>query len=147
LIPLLIANVIIMAYISTNHRLNPLLPINDPLANSLSVTVPRWVDFLHFNFSYHTEHHLFPGMSSKYYPLVKNYTKKIWPDRYHEMSMWKAFKVLWQTPRAYKDGIEFIEPRKGYVYSSLGYGLNPDKVRSRKQVYQKQRDKTESMKE
>ena len=70
-IPLLIANFIVMAYIATNHRLNPIVPVNDPLANCLSVTVPRWVDVLHFNFSYHTEHHLFPAMSSKYYPLVK----------------------------------------------------------------------------
>ena len=38
LIPLLIANTVVMAYIATNHRLNPLVPINDPLANSLSVT-------------------------------------------------------------------------------------------------------------
>ena len=75
-IPLLIANFIVMAYIATNHRLNPIVPVNDPLANCLSVTVPRWIDVLHFNFSYHTEHHLFPAMSSKYYPLVKRKLKK-----------------------------------------------------------------------
>lgn len=28
------------------------------LANSLSVTVPSWIDWLHFNFSHHTEHHM-----------------------------------------------------------------------------------------
>jgi fatty acid desaturase len=132
LIPLLIANVIVMAYISTNHRLNPLVPVNDPLANSLSVTVPRWVDVLHFNFSYHTEHHLFPGMSSKYYPLVKEHIKKMWPDRYHEMPLGKALVALWKTPRIYYQGNELIDPLKGNAYGSLGNGLDPEEINCRK---------------
>ncbi|WP_026703159.1 fatty acid desaturase family protein [Salibacterium aidingense] len=131
LLPLLIANFIVMAYISTNHRLNPLVPVNDPLANSLTVTVPKWVDVLHFNFSYHTEHHLFPGMSSKYYPLVKEQIKKMWPDRYHEMPMSRALKALWQTPRVYFNQNELVEPYSNQSYGSLGNGLNPKKVKSR----------------
>ncbi|MFD3448112.1 fatty acid desaturase family protein [Microbacteriaceae bacterium 4G12] len=133
LIPLLIANFIVMAYISTNHRLNPLVPVNDPLANSLSVTVPRWVDVLHFNFSYHTEHHLFPGMSSKYYPLVKQHIKKMWPDRYHEMSMPKALMALWKTPRLYYQETELIDPHVRNVYGSLGNGLDPNDIQYRKE--------------
>ncbi|MDR4248461.1 acyl-CoA desaturase, partial [Bacillus thuringiensis] len=31
-IPLLIANFIVMAYIATNHRLTPIVPVKDPLA-------------------------------------------------------------------------------------------------------------------
>ncbi|KXG10752.1 acyl-CoA desaturase [Anoxybacillus rupiensis] len=132
LLPLLIANFIVMSYISTNHRLNPLVPVNDPLANSLSVTVPKWVDFLHFNFSYHTEHHLFPSMSSKYYPLVKEHIKRMWPDRYHEMPMLKALWALWKTPRLYYQQNELVEPRQGNVYGSLGNGLNPSSIEYRK---------------
>ncbi|MBD8070860.1 fatty acid desaturase family protein [Bacillus sp. PS06] len=131
LIPLLIANFIVMSYISTNHRLNPLVPVNDPLANSLTVTVPKWVDVLHFNFSYHTEHHLFPGMSSKYYPLVKEQIKKRWPDRYHEMPMIKALIALWKTPRLYFQGNELVDPRKGALYGSLGNGLDPSQIQAR----------------
>ncbi|NGQ96158.1 acyl-CoA desaturase [Brevibacillus sp. SYP-B805] len=133
LIPLLIANGIVMAYISTNHRLNPLVPVNDPLANSLSVTVPRWVDILHFHFSYHTEHHLFPGMSSKYYPLVKQHIKRMWPDRYHEMPLWKALIALWKTPRIYYQEKNLIDPRSRNVYGSLGHGLDPADIKYRKQ--------------
>ncbi len=125
-IPLLIGNAIVMGYISTNHRLNPLVPVNDPLANSLTVIVPKWVDVLHFNFSHHTEHHLFPAMSSKYYPLVKQYIKQLWPERYHEMPMTKALIALWKTPRLYYEQTELIEPREGYVYGTLGNGLNID---------------------
>lgn len=125
-IPLLIANFIVMSYISTNHRLNPLTPVNDPLANSLTVTVPKWVDVLHFNFSYHTEHHLFPSMSPKYYPVVKQHIKKMWPERYHEMKMSKAMKTLWNTPRVYFKGNELIDPNKETLFGTLGNGLYKD---------------------
>jgi fatty acid desaturase len=124
LLPLFIANAIVMGYISTNHRLNPITEVNDPLANSLTVTVPKWVDFLHFNFSYHTEHHLFPGMSSKYYPLVKEHIKSMWPERYHEMPIGKALVALWKTPRIYYEGNKLIDPRQGHVYETLGHGLD-----------------------
>ncbi|MBH0228869.1 fatty acid desaturase family protein [Halobacillus yeomjeoni] len=130
LIPLIIANMIVMGYISTNHRLNPLVPVNDPLANSLTVTVPKWVDVIHFNFSYHTEHHLFPGMSPKHYPLVKEKIKEMWPERYHEMPMGRALKALWQTPRVYSsEQTELVDPKKGSLYGSLGNGLNPKNIK------------------
>jgi fatty acid desaturase len=132
LLPLFIGNFILMAYISTNHFLNPHVQVNDPLANSLSVTVPNWVDALHFNFSYHTEHHIFPGISSKYYPLVKQHIKKMWPDQYHEMSMGQALKALWKTPRIYYRNIELIDPKENNVYGSLGNGLDPAALSYRK---------------
>jgi fatty acid desaturase len=133
LLPLLITNFIVMSYISTNHRLNPLTEINDPLANSLSVTLPKWVDVLHFNFSYHTEHHLFPGMSSKYYPLVKEQILKLWPERYHQMPMHLAMKALWKTPRLYYKEKELIDPKKGKIYGSLGHGLDPKAINFREE--------------
>lgn len=131
LIPLLIANAIVMGYISTNHRLNPHVPVNDPLANSLSVTVPKWIDVLHFNFSYHTEHHIFPSMSSKYYPLVKKHIKDNWPSLYHEMPMSSALKALWKTPRVYYNGKELIDPQAELVYGSLGNGLDHEAIEPR----------------
>lgn len=131
LVPHLIANAIVMGYISTNHRLNPLVPVNDPLANTLSVTVPRWIDVLHFNFSYHTEHHIFPSVSSKYYPLVKEHIKNNWPNRYHEMAMSSALKALWKTPRVYYNGKDLIDPQAELVYGSLGNGLNPEAIEPR----------------
>ncbi|MBO8173440.1 MAG: acyl-CoA desaturase [Bacillaceae bacterium] len=142
-VPLLIANFIVMAYIATNHRLNPLVPVNDPLANSLSVTVPRWMDILHFNFSYHTEHHLFPGMNPKYYPLVKEKIKEMWPERYHEMPFAKALVALWKTPRIYHQDTELLDPRRQHGYGSLGHGLDPDYIRSH-HVDLKQPDANES---
>ncbi|WP_078549942.1 fatty acid desaturase family protein [Litchfieldia alkalitelluris] len=144
LLPLLIANFIVMGYISTNHRLNPLVPVNDPLANSLTVTVPKWVDVLHFNFSYHTEHHLFPGMSSKYYPLVKQHIKRMWPERYHEMPLIRALIALWKTPRVYFNGNELVDPRKNHLYGSLGNGLDPNKITSRVEMLKKEDEAAEA---
>ncbi|MDO6658936.1 fatty acid desaturase, partial [Anaerobacillus sp. 1_MG-2023] len=69
----------------------------------LTVTVPKIVDILHFNNSYHTEHHLFPGMNPKYYTLVKEKIKTMWPDRYLEMPMTRALITLWLTPRVFHE--------------------------------------------
>lgn len=124
LIPLYIGNLIVMSYISTNHRLNPLTEVNDPLANSLSVTVPKWLDLLHFNFSYHVEHHLFSRVSSKYYPIIKDEILRQWPERYHQMPLSKALRLLWKTPRIYYNSIELIDPNSGNAYVSLGNGLS-----------------------
>lgn len=142
LIPLLIGNFIVMAYIATNHRLNPLTPVNDPLANSLTVTVPKWVDVLHFNFSYHTEHHLFPGMSSKYYPLVKAELKKHWADRYHEMPMLQALAALYKTPRIYRAKTELVDPVPGAAYGTLGHGLDPKNIQVKAEKSESSKPKT-----
>ena len=121
-----------MCYISTNHRLNPLVPVNDPLANSLTVTVPKWMDILHFNFSYHTEHHLFPGINPKYYGLVKKEILRLYPERYHEMPLIDALKLLWSTPRIYYNGDKLIDPNKKKIYNSLESGLNKKNILSNK---------------
>lgn len=138
LIPVAIANFIMSSYIATNHNLNPQMEVNDPLANSLSVTVPKWVNILHFNFSYHTEHHLFPGMSSKYYPLVKEKIKEFWPERYHEMPMERAMLTLLKTPRPYFNEDELVDMNNGKVFSVLGKGLDPKNVQSIKKLNLKQ---------
>ena len=36
-------------------------------------------------------------MSSKYYPLVKEKIKEMWPERYHEMPMTKALAMEYTT--------------------------------------------------
>lgn len=129
--PLFIANFVVMSYIATNHLLNPLTPVNDPLANSLTVQTARLLDVLHFNFSHHTEHHLFPAMNPKYAPKVKALVKELWPERYNEMSHWKALVVLWRTPRLYRDESNLVDPKRRLVYSVAGRGLDPDRVQGR----------------
>lgn len=131
-LPLMVANFLVISYISTNHQLSPLTDVNDPLANSLTVTVPRWVDVLHFNFSHHVEHHVFPGMSPKYAPAVKAKLKEMFPDQYQEMPFTQALAALWKTPRIYKDHTELVDPVREMAFGSLGNGLDPKRIEPRK---------------
>ncbi|HLO03718.1 MAG TPA: fatty acid desaturase [Symbiobacteriaceae bacterium] len=131
LVPAALSNFTVITYITTNHHLNPHTEINDPLANSLSVAVPRWVDVLHFNFSYHTEHHLYPGMSAKWAPLVKAELKKHFPGQYHELSLWKAMVLIWKTPRVYHNSTELVDIKTGVAYPTLGYGMTANKLEAK----------------
>ncbi len=92
---LLVASAVAMAYIFTNHFLNPLCEHADPLVGSLSVIVPPWVDWLHGNFSYHTEHHLFPGMNPRHYPEVSRLLQAHFPERYNRIPFGEAWRRLW----------------------------------------------------
>ena len=65
LIPMAVANAVIMSYIVTNHLLRPLSARRNTLATTMSVRTWRVLDLLHFHFSHHVEHHLFPGMSGR----------------------------------------------------------------------------------
>ncbi|WP_396032981.1 fatty acid desaturase family protein [Candidatus Cyanaurora vandensis] len=93
----------ILFYVYTNHMLCPMTALNDPLVNSLSLRVPKLFNLLHFNFSYHTEHHIFPGMNSDYYPLVQELLKTLYPDRFNLLDARAAWLLLLRTPRHYQD--------------------------------------------
>lgn len=90
-----VASAIVMSYVFTNHFLNPLQDENDPLAASTSVAVPRFVDWLHLHFSYHTEHHVFPAMDSRFTPLLSEKLQELFPDRYHRIPIGEAWRHLW----------------------------------------------------
>jgi fatty acid desaturase len=112
-LPALVANACVMGYILTNHALSPHTLVNDPLANSLSVTVPKWVDFLTLRFGFHVEHHLFPWMSSRHAPLVRDLVRARWPERYQSMPLWRALLAVHRTPRVYEDDKTLFDPRTG----------------------------------
>lgn len=118
-LPLVIANLVVMAYILTNHSLNPLTDTNDPLLNTLSVTTPRIFSLLHLNFGLHVEHHLFPAMSAAHAGTVRAALLNLWPERYQSMSLHKALWRLFTTPRIYKDPMTLIDPRDGTEYVTL----------------------------
>jgi fatty acid desaturase len=102
-LPLLVANAVVMGFILTNHSLSPLSDVNDPLFNSLSVTAPRWVEWLTMRFGFHVEHHLFPWMSSRHAPLVRSLILSRWPERYQSMPIGRALLALHRTGRVYKN--------------------------------------------
>jgi len=96
-LPMIITSVVVSSYVLTNHGLNPVDDGHDVVAASTTVTVPKVINRLHSNFSYHTEHHLFPTMNSKYYPLVGALFKERFPDRYHCIPFLHAWSGLWRN--------------------------------------------------
>ena len=110
-VPLLVANAMVMSYIATNHFLNPLTETNDPLANTLSVTAPRWLERLHLQFGYHVEHHLFPTVSGRHAPAVRDLLRRLYGDRYLTMPHTRALRLLYARPKLHDGHDVLIDPR------------------------------------
>lgn len=102
-LPIGIGHAGLMFYIYTNHLMCPMTEINDPLVNSTSLRVYKFIDLLHFNFSHHTEHHIFPGMNSDYYVMVRELLKADYAEKYNLLDAQEAWRLLLATPRHYKD--------------------------------------------
>jgi fatty acid desaturase len=109
ILPLSIGYAGVMFYIYTNHFLCPMTDINDPLVNSVSLKMPKVFDLLHFNFSYHTEHHLFPSINSDYYPLVQELLQTHYPESYNLIPFGEAWQLLLSTPRHYRDEVTLTD--------------------------------------
>jgi fatty acid desaturase len=108
-LPLSIGYAGVMFYIYTNHFLCPMTEVNDPLINSVSLKMPKIFDLLHFNFSYHTEHHLFPSINSDYYPLVQELLQAHYPESYNLIPFGEAWRLLMATPRHYRDEVTLTD--------------------------------------
>lgn len=94
-----VGTVIGLAYICTNHLLNPSFVDHvDPLELTLTVTVPKWADFLHLRFSHHNEHHLYPHAGTYNYPVVRETLKAQFPERYRELGFVEAYRLICATP-------------------------------------------------
>ncbi|MCK6549877.1 fatty acid desaturase [Myxococcota bacterium] len=89
---------ILMGYIFTNHAANPITSSVDPLVSTTSLRLPQWIATLHSNFSFHTEHHLFPAMDSRWYPEVSKLLVEKFPDRYIQIPFPLAWKRIYDQP-------------------------------------------------
>ena len=118
-LPLVVANSIVMMFIMTNHNLSPLTEINDPLVNSLSVTLPRWLEFLTLDFGFHVEHHVLPTMSTRHGRVVRELLIEKWSGRYQTMPLGRALLQLYRTARVYKDNVTLIDPPSGETWPTL----------------------------
>ena len=131
-IPMVVANAIVMSYIITNHWVRPLCLRRDTLATSMSVRTWPVIDRIHFHFSHHVEHHLFPALGSNYYPLVRASLCELVRDRYICPSHYRALMAVFSTPRlysgldmlSYADGSQDISIRHLEIrLSDMGKGL------------------------
>lgn len=118
-LPLVVANAIVMGFILTNHSLSPLTGVNDPLANSLTVTTPQLVNWLTLGFGFHVEHHLFPAMSARHAPQVRGILQTRWPGKYQSMPLLRATAALHLSPRVYKNATTLVDPKSGREWPAL----------------------------
>ena len=86
---------------------------------SKSVTLPRPLVFLTLGFGYHVEHHMFPAMSTRHAPLVRDRILAHWPERYQSMPLTSALAALHRTARVYRDQTTLTDPRSGAVWPTL----------------------------
>jgi fatty acid desaturase len=119
LLPLVAANTVVMMFIMSNHNLSPLTPINDPLVNSLSVTLPRPLEWLTLNFGYHSEHHMFPALSTRHGAVIRDAILEHYPHHYQSMPLSTALVKLYNTARVYKDDVTLTDPNSGETWPAL----------------------------
>jgi fatty acid desaturase len=124
-LPLVLANATVMAFILTNHSLSPLTRSNDPLANSLTVTTPRLIEWLTLGFGFHVEHHLFPAMSARHAPQVRALLLEHFRERYQSLPFLRATRFLHTRGRVYKDERTLIDPQSGREWPALTPDVEP----------------------
>jgi fatty acid desaturase len=119
ILPVIIANVVVMAFILSNHALSPATDTNDPLLGALSVTTPRWIEWLTLGFGYHVEHHLFPSASARHARAIRAAIVEAWPERYQSMPLRAALARLFRTGRVYQGATTLVDPRSGGTWPTL----------------------------
>ncbi len=134
LLPLVVANTIVMTFIVTNHNLSPLSPVNDPLVNSLSVRLPRLLEWLTLDFGFHVEHHLFPTMSTRHGRVVRDALRARFPERYQSLPLHTAILRLHHTARVYRDNTTLIDPHTGDTWPTLTPGPRSQPATSTEQA-------------
>jgi fatty acid desaturase len=93
--------------------LRPLSTARDSLTTSMSVTAHPILDWLHFHFSHHIEHHLFPTMASDSLPRVRASLQRRLGERYFAPPFGAALVAIFRTPRLYADPVTLVDPERG----------------------------------
>ncbi|MBL7714419.1 MAG: fatty acid desaturase [Bdellovibrionales bacterium] len=113
LIPLFFTNSVIINFVGVPHNMRPLSKENRPLLTTISLKVPRIVNWLAMNFCYHCEHHIFPEANHKFLPRVHTVLVKEYSDQYYFVPYFKALAALYTSPRAYFDEDHLFNPHTG----------------------------------
>ena len=96
-------------YITTNHLLTGFEESgNHPLSTTVSLELPRWIDWLHLNFSHHTEHHLYPAYSYHALPKIKAALQREFAAEYKSLTWFEAIALLRQSHVAMLDHQTYV---------------------------------------
>ena len=118
LIPMMLGNALFMLFATSEHIYLPRTPVNDALANTVSAKLPKILDVLTLNFSHHVEHHLFPNMSLIHLPLARAWLRTNMRERYLELTLPAAMKLVFQTERLYKDDYLLVDRHDTPAYAA-----------------------------
>jgi fatty acid desaturase len=118
-LPVLVANAVVMSFIVTNHSLCSASDVNDPMISALSVTTARWIEWLTLDFGYHVEHHLFPAVSARHGRAIRTAILALWPERYQSMPLLAALSRVFETGRIYRASTTLVDPRTGGLWPTL----------------------------
>ncbi|MCP3141864.1 fatty acid desaturase family protein [Pyxidicoccus xibeiensis] len=112
ILPHVFGNITLMIYIATNHWLQPASEtVDNPFVNTASVTTHPVMDLIHWNFSYHQEHHIFPAMSPRFAPLLREHLRTLNPEASIVYPHLKALRMLYSRPALYAaDGRTLVGP-------------------------------------
>lgn len=121
-VPVMVANGVTVSYIATNHFLNSLTTINDPLVNSLSVTSAGWIEKLHFQFGYHVEHHIFPTVNGRHAQALRDVLQKLYGERYLSLPHARALRLLYTRPKTHDTHDTLFHPQTRQAFSTLAPG-------------------------
>lgn len=107
LISYYISSLILISLIVTQHLINPhFKEASDPVLNSTSIKLPKILDFLVDYHSYHTEHHIFPGINFDYYPIVSKALQEHYPRKYNRIKFLTALKKAYSYDILIDDPLE-----------------------------------------
>jgi fatty acid desaturase len=110
ILPMAVGNAVILSYVLTNHMLRPLSAPDDTLTTTMSVRTLGLLDRVHFYFSHHVEHHLFPAVCSSRMPRIRRVLQERFGDRYLCPSHWHAVRMIFHTPRIYDGADALVDP-------------------------------------
>src|SRR5262249_55698354 len=109
-LPMLVANFVVLSYVSTNHMLSPLAPGPYTLKCSLSIRVPAMVDAAPLWFSNQIDPPLSPSMPSCHYPRVREVLRRHFGEGYLAPPHWRALWALLETGRVYDGPDALLDP-------------------------------------
>ena len=109
-IPTAIVNNIVFNYVGLPHNMRPLSQTNHPLETTLTLESPKFINLLFFNFSLHTEHHVFPEANHSALARVREVLLREYPEEYCSVPHGQAIRAFYSTPRAYLDDQHLFDP-------------------------------------
>jgi fatty acid desaturase len=119
LVPQLVANATLISYIATQHWLEPLGRVNDPLHNTASVKTFSVFDYMHGWFSYHQEHHLFPSMNPIFARQVRAALLELQPQQVKVLPHLEALRWVHRSPRTYGQNDELLDATRRFALSDI----------------------------